>query len=289
MANRQAQRDAQKARRREERARVRREVRQTRVAEPSRPSGVAPEPGAKKPLPWAWMVAGSIAAVLVLVGGFFLVRTTFAPLPGKVYASQGNLHINPGDAHPVYNSNPPTSGWHFPTWPNRGIYTDALPEEYLLHFQEHAGVVVHYNPNTLPESELSRLRQIVNQELSIGQGLIVLAPDPNIPNPIDLTAWQHMESFDRVTGNESKIKDFIERLQCNYDPEGVCGPPHGKSTYPTGTPEPGVATVVSGQIPGNTQSGNVMPGQKAETPLAGTEAPSNAATPAAGSTATPAR
>ncbi len=73
----------------------------------------------------------------------------------------------------------------------------------------------------------------------------------------------------RPVGNKSKIEDFIERLECNYDPEGVCGPQHGNSIYPTGTPGPGTATVVSGQIPTGVQSGNVMPGQKVETPLPG--------------------
>jgi hypothetical protein len=242
----------------------------------------APEPEAKKPLPWTWIIAGVIGGALVIALGVFLFKTTTAPLPGKTYASQGNLHIQPGDSHPVYDSNPPTSGWHFPTWPNRGIYTEPLPEEYLLHFQEHAGVVVHYNPDKLPADQVAKLHDIVNQELNNGQGLVVLSPDSNIPDPIALTSWQHLQTFDTVSGNESKIKDFIERLECNYDPEGVCGPPHGASFYPTGTPAPGVATVVSGQIPSDASSGNVMPGQKTETPLAGTETPAT-------STATPAR
>ena len=30
------------------------------------------------------------------------------------YPELGRDHIFPGQAHPDYNSNPPTSGWHFP-------------------------------------------------------------------------------------------------------------------------------------------------------------------------------
>jgi hypothetical protein len=270
MANRQAQRDAQRDRRRQERQRARREVRQTRAPAPLRPTRTAEIQAKPASLPWAWLTVGGVVAVLFAIGIFLLVRTVMTPLPGKTFASQGNLHINPGDSHPVYDSNPPTSGWHFPTWPNRGIYTTQMPEEYMLHFQEHAGVVVHYNPNKLPADQLDQLTAIVKSELNHGQGLVVMAPDPTIPDPVDLTAWQHLESFDSVTPNKAKIEDFIERLQCNYDPEGVCGPPHGNSYYPTGTPAPGVPTVISGPIPSNVQSGNVMPGQKTETPLPST-------------------
>jgi len=230
-------------------------------------------------MPWAWIVVGVVAAAIFGVGAFLLIRTVNEPLPGKSFPTLGNLHINPGDSHPVYNSNPPTSGWHFPTWPNRGVYTTVMPEEYLLHFQEHAGVVVHYNPDKLQKNDLDNLTSIVKSELNHGQGLVVMAPDPNIPDPIDITSWQHLQAFDTSIGNKSQIEDFIERLECNYDPEGVCGPSHGASIYPTGTPGPGVATVISGQIPNNVQSGNVMPGQKAETPLPGAATP--AATPAA--------
>jgi hypothetical protein len=271
MTNRQAQRDAQRDRRREERARIRRETRQNRAPAPGPPTKA--EPPQPHSLPWAWIAAGVVAAIVLGIGGVFLYKSSTAPLPGERFASLGNMHINPGDSHPVYNSNPPTSGWHYPTWPQRGIYTAALPEEYLLHFQEHAGVVVHYNPDKLPADQLTKLRALVNGELGKGQGLVLLAPDPAIPEVIALTAWQHLESFDTVSGNEAKIQDFIERLECNYDPEGVCGPPHGNSFQPTGTPAPGVATVVGAPIGSNVPQGTVAPGQRAETPAAGTPAP----------------
>jgi len=257
----------------QERQRARRELRESRAPAPASSEKPAAAPPVRS-LPWAWIGAGVVAAILVAVGGFFLFTSANAPLPGQVFASQGNMHINPGDSHPVYSSNPPASGWHYPTWPQRGIYTAPLPEEYLLHFQEHAGVVVHYNPDKLPADQLKDLRAIVNSELDRGQGLVLLAPDPNIPQAIALTSWQHLETFDSVSGNnKAKIQEFIERLQCNYDPEGVCGPPHGKSFQPTGTPAPGVATVVGAPIGSNAPQGTVLPGQKVETPIPGTPAP----------------
>lgn len=274
MSNRQAQRDARREQRQKDRQRARRELRQARAPEPAKPAKTdAPPP--RRSLPWAWIGAGVVAAALIGVGLFYAIRANNVPLPGAAYASQGNMHIDAGSSHPVYNSNPPTSGWHYPTWPNRGVWTAALPEEWLLHFQEHAGAVVHYNPDKLPADQVTQLRNIVKSELNRGQGLVVMAPDPNIPQAVAITSWQHLVSFDTVSGNKSKIENAIERLECNYDPEGSCGPPHGKSVQPTGTPEPGVATVTGAPIPSNAPQGNTAPGQKPEsgTPPAGPATP----------------
>jgi hypothetical protein len=186
---------------------------------------------------------------LLAVGSVWLVRQNATPVPGTVYPSQGNTHINPGDPHPEYNSDPPTSGWHFPVPPQRGIYTTALPEELPIHFMEHAGVVVHYNPDVLPPNEQQQLHDIVAGELNKGQGLVLMAPDPLAPQAVALTAWQHLQTFTSVSGNKNKIQDFIERLQCNYDPESVCGPPHGTSFQ--ATPQAGVPTVIAPAMPAN--------------------------------------
>lgn len=197
------------------------------------------------------MLAGIVVALLVVAGVAFLLAQNNTPLPGTVYPSQGNTHINPGDSHPEYNSDPPTSGWHFPVPPQRGIYTTPLPEELLVHFMEHAGVVVHYNPDVLPPAEQQELHDIVAGELNKGQGLVLMAPDPLAPQPVALTAWQHLQTFTKVSGNKGRIEDFIERLRCNYDPEAICGPAHGKSFQVTGTPAPGVATVIAPAMPAN--------------------------------------
>ncbi|MHB8574376.1 MAG: DUF3105 domain-containing protein [Dehalococcoidia bacterium] len=181
----------------------------------------------------------AVATVVVAVSSYLLVlgyRQLFPPLPGTAYASQGNEHINPGDSHPTYNSNPATSGWHYPNPPRRGTYAAPLPEETLVHFMEHAGVVIHYRPDTLPADQLTQLTALVNRELDRGVGQVLLAPDPTIPTPVALTAWQRLESFDGVIGHTAAITDFIERLECHYDPEGICGPPHGTRISASGAP-----------------------------------------------------
>jgi hypothetical protein len=114
---------------------------------------------------------------------------------------------------------------------------------------EHAGVVVHYNPDVLPPDQVQQLHDIDAGELNRGQGLVLMAPDPLGPQAVALTSWQHLETFTKVSGNKSRIQDFIERLQCNYDPESICGPPHGTSFQ--ATPQPGAPTVIAPTMPAN--------------------------------------
>jgi Protein of unknown function (DUF3105) len=187
--------------------------------------------------------AMAVALVVCIIASLGLVvgyQHLFAALPGVGYPSQGNNHIDPGDTHPAYATNPPTSGWHYSTPPRRGTYTTALANELLVHFMEHAGVVVQYNPTMLPAEQVAQLTTLANRELDTGLGLVLLAPNPTLPRAIALTAWQRLETFAALTGNTGKITDFIERLQCHYDPEGICGPPHGGTRLSsTGGPVPG--------------------------------------------------
>lgn len=175
-------------------------------------------------LAWPWLAAAATAALSVISAAILIAKAHSAPLAGTLYASHGADHINPGDPHPEYNSDPPTSGWHYPSPPQRGIYTTPLPEELRVHFMEHAGVVVHYNPDVLPPQQREQLTATVKSELNKGQGLVLLAPDPLAPQAVALTAWQRLQTFPGVTGNKGKNEDFIERLECYYDPEGVSDP-----------------------------------------------------------------
>src|SRR5579859_1104585 len=130
MANREQQRQNARDQRRIERLQ---KLRQQNVARPpsmapgKRPARrvVTPAPAqrpSRLPSWWPWAAAGAVLVVLVAL--FFVVDPLGlrAPLPGKTIASQGNLHVNVGETHAAYSTDPPTSGSHFPTVPQRGIY-----------------------------------------------------------------------------------------------------------------------------------------------------------------------
>lgn len=157
----------------------------------------------------------SIAAVAVLVvlgvalaWGPLSARfggATTAAAQGVQYGDQGRDHINRGQSHPQYGSNPPTSGWHFPDWARWGVHDQPQPDEMLIHNLEHGGIVVHYNcPDGCPELA-AQLRDVVASYRS--KVLLAPRPDPSVPHRITLSAWSWLDGFNEF--DEARIRAFI--------------------------------------------------------------------------------
>jgi len=238
----------------------------------------------RPPLPrWVpWAVA---VAALVLIVGLILLVDPFGlrtPLPGVKVASQGNRHITPGEFHVAYKTDPPTSGPHFPTVPRRGTYVEPLVTEYLPHFLEHGGVEVLYN-SAAPADLVKALDTFVNNELDKNPGNVLLAPRPEMPCEVTATSWGRIQTWGGAGCNQpgyvghefnaktdlSKLKEFVERTQCQYDPENTCGGGQHGTVRSDTTPAPGEPTVqasLSTATPGAT--GTPAPG-----PLAPAAAP----------------
>lgn len=223
----------------------------------------APSPRRQLPSWLPFAIAGVIVAVLVVL--FFLLDPLGlrAPLPGTKVASQGNSHVNPGDFHVAYSTDPPTSGPHFPTVPQPQIYKDPLATEFLPHFMEHAGVEILYNKDA-PADVVAKLKDIYRQEVdktNVGVGPhLLMAPRPDMPCEVTVTSWQRITAWGggcnqpgavghdfslKGTADIDKLKSFIERNYCQYDPENTCG--NGAKGGPINnaavTPQPGQATV----------------------------------------------
>lgn len=45
----------------------------------------------------------------------------------------------------TYNSNPPTSGPHFPVWAKGGVYDRVISDGHLIHSLEHGYIVISYD------------------------------------------------------------------------------------------------------------------------------------------------
>lgn len=84
--------------------------------------------------------------VLGIVGalGFWGFKELTKPLPGTRFDDLGRDHVN--DIGGVtYNSNPPTSGPHFPVWAKKGVYDRIISDGYLIHSLEHGYSVISYD------------------------------------------------------------------------------------------------------------------------------------------------
>ncbi|HEX7587441.1 MAG TPA: DUF3105 domain-containing protein, partial [Anaerolineae bacterium] len=100
---------------------------------------------------------------------------------------QGRDHIADHTGHPDYNSNPPTSGWHWANPLDWGIYTSQQFQEQLIHNLEHGGIVIQYND--LTAADVQRLTNLVNRD----SYHMILAPYPGLPAGVRVawTAWTH--------------------------------------------------------------------------------------------------
>jgi len=95
---------------------------------------------------------------IVLVLGFvlvlyFLYKVATKPLPGEAVSPMGREHVT--DIYGVnYNSNPPTSGPHFPVWAKPGVYDRFISDGYLIHSMEHGYIIIWYDCSKTPSASL---------------------------------------------------------------------------------------------------------------------------------------
>lgn len=86
--------------------------------------------------------------VPLLALSFWLFKAVTKPLPGVELSDLGKDHVT--DIFGVkYNSNPPTSGSHFPIWAKPGIYDRLISDGYLIHSLEHGYVILSYDCSKL--------------------------------------------------------------------------------------------------------------------------------------------
>lgn len=200
-----------------------------------------------------WAIILLMIAVLIYFLWWF-VREVTKPLPGVEFVDLGRGHIT--DITDVrYNSDPPTSGPHFPVWAKKGVYDRVLSDGHLLHSLEHGYVVISYNcdyptsttysypPLTkmtvgvsgtmsfftpdnpppvevpLPESFKSdECKKLVDNLWNTAKGWerVILVPRPGMDSKIALTAWRHLEKMNEF--DEAKIQTFVSYYH-NKGPE----------------------------------------------------------------------
>ncbi|OJI09033.1 MAG: hypothetical protein COV08_02405 [Candidatus Vogelbacteria bacterium CG10_big_fil_rev_8_21_14_0_10_49_38] len=158
--------------------------------------------------------------VMVAVGyGLFLLVQTAGP-DGEdfsiAYNIQGRDHIADGTSHPEYNSNPPSSGWHYASTARGGFYNEPLADERVIHNMEHGDVWIAYHPDISDEAK-DTLESFAGQ-------YVVVSPRALNDGDISLVAWGRVDMFDIENGvvDEGRIKDFISQYD-NRGPEKVRG------------------------------------------------------------------
>ena len=156
----------------------------------------------------------AISGVVGTVIAFLAFRQPPTELTAvETFPAQGRSHLAEGEAPPVYNSDPPTSGDHAASALSCGIYTQEIPDVLQVHNLEHGAVIIQYSPE-LPTEEIEALEDFARSK----QSHIVVAPRAGIANPVVLTSWTRMLRLDSVD---------IDTIDLFYDEYVFSGPEVG--------------------------------------------------------------
>lgn len=156
-----------------------------------------------------------IAGLALLAGaGIWYSNRKIGNLPGQVYENLGQQHVPLGEEH-QYNSNPPTSGWHFGTAAEWGYYKEEIHDQVLIHNLEHGGIWISYRPD-ISEDMKKKLESFFEK---YGRKIIVT---PRAANDADivLAAWTRLDKFSVSEYSDERVEKFIKALR-NKGPEFV--------------------------------------------------------------------
>lgn len=155
-----------------------------------------------------------IGLLIILGGGWLLIRSSTPQ--GTDYSQSipvlDRNHIAEGTTYTSYNSNPPTSGPHYPSPALTRFYDKELRDEQVVHNLEHGNVWISYKPG-LPVETIKTLK-------GFASGSVIVSPRSANDSDIALAAWGRLDKFNLENSkvDEIRIKDFILRYQ-NQGPE----------------------------------------------------------------------
>lgn len=159
-----------------------------------------------------WGGIGLVALGLVAL----LAWNNLRPAAGQEFPIMVAEHITEGEDPGNYNSDPPTSGKHYPRGLNRGFYEEgdlarlsAFPQGNMVHNLEHGYIIFWYNCDLLDEVECDDLKENLREYLDgpLAVSKLIAFPWSSIEVPLALTSWGYMlemESF-----NSREASNFI--------------------------------------------------------------------------------
>ncbi len=198
--------------------------------------------GRRLPVDPRILALGAFLLVGVIV---VLVAFTFGRGPeasvGQVVPDAGNRHVadgtrfDPETKGEIYTSRPATSGPHWGTPAEWGVYgpgmpgfrAEPVPEPQVIHNLEHAGIVIWYQPGHASAEEVDRVANWVRGQLRTNRYKVILSPweGEDFGHPWAVTAWQRLLHLD--DGDLGAIRSFFDQHYGIRGPEprGGPGPP----------------------------------------------------------------
>lgn len=175
-----------------------------------------------------------LVGILIVAFALVSVGPKGGQFAGERLPEQGRGHVADGTPNMDYNSVPATSGPHWVTPAEWGIYGSdqpgpyaaPLPEPQSVHNLEHGGTVIWYQPAKIDPGDLQKLTDFVRGQLSGTRFKIILSPwtGADFGHPIAAVAWDWRLYLDDA--NTDGLKQFIAaHYQQSPEPNGGPGPP----------------------------------------------------------------
>jgi Protein of unknown function (DUF3105) len=116
-----------------------------------------------------------------------------------------------------YKTNPPTSGSHFPTWAEDGVYEAGNTPELgqLVHTLEHGRIDVQYKPGT-PAETVAELEALL-AELEDGYHMLLFENPTGMDAAVAATTWGHSLTCPEMN---DQVFDAIRTFRNEYIDQG---------------------------------------------------------------------
>lgn len=159
-------------------------------------------------------IAGAVLGVIILAPilmGLFENDDPPEVLQGSVQElpDEGRDHVEEG-TQIDYDSEPPTSGPHYPRWANPGLYREDIEPGLLVHNLEHGHIVIYYSPSLLSTEGASKLTDLTDEYTGDWDAVLAL-PREDSDYELILTAWNHkleLEEYD-----EEMVDAFVDEYR----------------------------------------------------------------------------
>lgn len=169
-----------------------------------------------------WVVGSLLAVVAIIWLIIWLVIRNAKNAPGLSYQEIGREHIGLNAPLPKpYNSNPPSSGGHYASPANSGVYDYEVNDKIFIHNLEHGGVWIAYRPGVSAQV-VEDIKSIVKE---FGGSKLVMAPRSANDADIAIVAWTRVLKFNLVGGalsdqQKNELRRFYRAFK-NHGPEFV--------------------------------------------------------------------
>lgn len=167
-----------------------------------------------------------LGVVIAIVGLVFLTGSKAKSLPKElgekiaIDPTNGQQHINIGDPHPPYSSNPPTSGPHYNAVGfgpiECKVFDNEVKDEGVIHNLEHGAIWISYK-----DKNDSQLAKDLKDNFG-GESKIVISPRAANDSKIAVAGWGRLMKLDSF--DKEKIEQFIKLYKNGPDvPEPLAG------------------------------------------------------------------